>query len=42
MLGVGQKFPAYELTGVVSNDAAKAFKQFVSSEQADKWQVIFF
>jgi peroxiredoxin (alkyl hydroperoxide reductase subunit C) len=42
MLGVGQKFPAYELTGVVSNDAAKAFKQFRSEEQAGKWQVVFF
>ena len=42
MLGVGQKFPAYELTGVVSNDAAKAFKQFKNEEQAGKWQVVFF
>jgi len=42
MLGVGQKFPAYDLTGVVSNDAAKAFKQFKSEEQAGKWQVVFF
>src|SRR6201996_1912650 len=42
MLGVGQKFPAFELTGVVSNDAAKAFQQFRSADQADKWQVIFF
>jgi lipoyl-dependent peroxiredoxin subunit C len=42
MLSVGQKFPAYALTGVVSNDPNKAFVQFNSSEQAGKWQVIFF
>jgi lipoyl-dependent peroxiredoxin subunit C len=42
MLGVGQKFPAYGLTGVVSTDPAKAFQHFRSEEQADKWQVIFF
>src|SRR4029077_12139509 len=42
MLGVGQKFPVYALTGVVSNDAAKAFQQFKHNEQAGKWQVVFF
>ena len=42
MLGIGQKFPTYALTGVVSNDANTAFKQFQSSDQAGKWQVVFF
>jgi peroxiredoxin (alkyl hydroperoxide reductase subunit C) len=42
MLALGQKFPAYALTGVVSNDAATAFRQFNSAEQAGKWQVVFF
>ena len=42
MLGIGDKFPAYALTGVVSNDPNKAFQQFKSGEQAGKWQVVFF
>jgi peroxiredoxin (alkyl hydroperoxide reductase subunit C) len=42
MLGIGDKFPAYALTGVVSNDPNKAFEQFKSSDQAGKWQVVFF
>jgi alkyl hydroperoxide reductase subunit AhpC len=42
MLGIGDKFPAYDLTGVVSNDPNKAFQQFKSSGQAGKWQVVFF
>ncbi len=42
MLGIGDKFPAYALTGVVSNDANKAFQDFQSSDQAGKWQVVFF
>src|SRR6202158_2478644 len=42
MLGLGQKFPAYALTGVVSNDPAKAFKQFSNADQGGKWQVVFF
>ena len=42
MLSVGQKFPAYSLTGVVSNDAAKGFQPFVNETFAGKWQVVFF
>ena len=42
MLGIGEKFPAYALTGVVSNDPVKAFQDFKSSDQAGKWQVVFF
>ena len=42
MLSVGQKFPDYALTGVVSSDPKNAFVQFKNSDQAGKWQVIFF
>src|SRR6202161_3954148 len=42
MLGLGQKFPAYALTGVVSSDPVKAFQPFSSVDQAGKWQVVFF
>ena len=42
MLGIGQKFPAYALTGVVSSDPNKAFKEFNSQEQGGKWQLLFF
>jgi lipoyl-dependent peroxiredoxin subunit C len=42
MLGIGEKFPAYALTGVVSNDPNKAFRQFSGLEQAGKWQIVFF
>ncbi|HEY3729633.1 MAG TPA: peroxiredoxin [Steroidobacteraceae bacterium] len=42
MLGLGQKFPSYSLTGVVSSDPATAFKQFSDADQSGKWQVVFF
>jgi len=42
MLGIGQKFPAFALTGVVSSDPANAFQQFNSAERTDQWQVVFF
>jgi lipoyl-dependent peroxiredoxin subunit C len=42
MLGIGEKFPGYALTGVVSNDPNKAFRQFSSHEQAGQWQIVFF
>ncbi len=42
MLGVGDKFPPYTLTGVVSGDPAKAFEQFDGGRQAGHWQVLFF
>src|SRR6202051_2890018 len=42
MLGIGEKFPNYALTGVVSNDPNKAFVDFKSSDQAGKWQLYFF
>jgi peroxiredoxin (alkyl hydroperoxide reductase subunit C) len=42
MLGIGQNFPQYHLTGVVSNDPTKAFETFKNADQAGKWQVVFF
>jgi len=42
MLGIGQKFPQYSLTGVVSNDAAKAFQTFEEKSHEGKWRVVFF
>src|SRR5688500_15801737 len=42
MLGIGQKFPAYSLTGVVSNDQAKAFQPFDQDTHKGKWRVVFF
>jgi len=42
MLGIGQKFPQYSLTGVVSNDVATAFKPFSNDSFKGKWQVVFF
>ena len=42
MLGVGQKFPDFALTGVVANDLDKAFKPFDSKSIRGKWAVVFF
>jgi lipoyl-dependent peroxiredoxin subunit C len=42
MLGVGQKFPEFALTGVVSNDINTAFKPFDSTSIRGKWAVVFF
>jgi peroxiredoxin (alkyl hydroperoxide reductase subunit C) len=42
MLGIGQKFPAYALTGVVSNDLDKGFKPFTQDSDSGKWKVFFF
>ncbi len=42
MLSVGQKFPQFSLTGVVSNDLPHAFRTFDSASQPGKWQVVFF
>src|SRR6185369_5412346 len=42
MLGIGQKFPQYSLTGVVSNDQAKAFQPFDQDTNKGKWRVVFF
>ena len=42
MLGIGQKFPQFSLTGVVANDQAKAFQPFNQDSAKGKWQVFFF
>ena len=42
MLGIGQKFPQYSLTGVVSNDQARAFQNFDAGTQKGKWRIVFF
>jgi len=42
MLGIGQRFPQYSLTGVVSNDLSKAFQAFDNQTFKGKWQVVFF
>jgi peroxiredoxin (alkyl hydroperoxide reductase subunit C) len=42
MLGIGEKFPGYALTGVVNSDPASAFKNIDGTSQVGKWQVVFF
>jgi lipoyl-dependent peroxiredoxin subunit C len=42
MISIGQKFPDYALTGVVSSDSAKAFETIDTRTFAGKWRVVFF
>jgi lipoyl-dependent peroxiredoxin subunit C len=42
MLSVGQKFPPFALTGVVSGDMQSAFQSFSHASFPGKWQVVFF
>ena len=42
MLGIGQKFPEFSLTGVVSNDINGAFRPFDNNSAKGKWQIVFF
>lgn len=42
MLTIGDKFPEYNLKGVVSTDIATAFKDFDKDTDAGKWRVVFF
>ena len=42
MLSLGQRFPRFTLTGVVSSDAKSAFQPFTQESAAGKWQVLFF
>src|SRR6185437_16528399 len=42
MSGIGQRFPEFALTGVVSNDAEKAFQPFTQESFPGKWKVVFF
>src|ERR1700716_4459588 len=42
MLGIGQKFPQFSLTGVVSSDLKSAFEPFPHDSFPGKWKVVFF
>ena len=42
MLSIGQRFPEFSLTGVVSNDVAGAFQTFNGQSFPGKWLVVFF
>jgi peroxiredoxin (alkyl hydroperoxide reductase subunit C) len=42
MLGVGQKFPDFDLKAVVSTDPKTAFHTINSADEAGKWKVVFF
>ncbi|HXZ59205.1 MAG TPA: peroxiredoxin [Steroidobacteraceae bacterium] len=42
MSGVGQRFPEFALTAVVSSDARTAFRPFTHESFPGKWQVVFF
>ena len=42
MLSIGQKFPQFSLTGVVSSDLKNAFQPFTQDSFQGKWQVVFF
>jgi peroxiredoxin (alkyl hydroperoxide reductase subunit C) len=42
MLTVGDRFPSFNLKGVVSRDMKTAFKDFTENSDAGKWKVVFF
>ena len=42
MLTVGEKFPKFELTGVVNLDPEKAFETITDQSYQGKWKVYFF
>ncbi|MDP9128064.1 MAG: peroxiredoxin [Pseudomonadota bacterium] len=42
MIGIGQKFPAFNLKAVVSNDIKTAFKDVTHETHKGKWLVVFF
>ncbi len=42
MLTVGDKFPRFELTGVVSEDMNHAFQPVSSDSNPGKWKIVFF
>jgi peroxiredoxin (alkyl hydroperoxide reductase subunit C) len=42
MLGVGQKFPAFNVTATVSLDMKKAFETVTEASYPGKWKVYFF
>ena len=42
MLGIGDKFPEFAGTAVVSNDMNSAFEEISNDKYKGKWQVVFF
>lgn len=42
MLGVGERFPEFSLTGVVSNKADNAFATIDTKSYSGKWKIVFF
>jgi alkyl hydroperoxide reductase subunit AhpC len=42
MLRIGDQFPDFSLTGVVSTDPKTAFRDFTSQTDAGKWKIVFF
>jgi peroxiredoxin (alkyl hydroperoxide reductase subunit C) len=42
MLTVGDKFPDFSVTGVVSTDPAKAFQPFTQASDKGQWKIVFF
>ncbi len=42
MLAIGQRFPEFSLTGVVTSDLKDAFQPFTAQSFPDKWRVVFF
>ena len=42
MLTVGDTFPKFDLTAVVSNDLITAFKPLTNESDAGKWKIVFF
>jgi lipoyl-dependent peroxiredoxin subunit C len=42
MLGIGQRFPDFSLTGVVATDLDAAFQPITQQSFPGKWKVVFF
>ena len=42
MKGIGEKFPQFQLKGVVSNGTETAFKEINNQTYSDQWMVVFF
>jgi peroxiredoxin (alkyl hydroperoxide reductase subunit C) len=42
MLTVGDKFPDFSVTGVVSSDAKTAFQPFTQASDQGQWKIVFF
>jgi peroxiredoxin (alkyl hydroperoxide reductase subunit C) len=42
MLGIGEEFPSYSLTAVVSTDRKNAFKTITDQDYCGQWKVYFF